>query len=73
MDHWDQHETDLTLCMDMSHIDDSRSIRAYCFIFHGPIAQMEMYFVPRGKVIFFFMFPLEFTTGNPLIPFAEMG
>ncbi len=34
---------------------------------------MEMYFVPRGKVIFFFMLPLEFTTGNPLIPRAEMG
>jgi hypothetical protein len=34
---------------------------------------MEMYFVPRGKVIFFFVLPLEFTTGNPLIPFEEMG
>ena len=32
-----------------------------------------MYLVPRGNMIFFFTLPLELTTGNPLIPFAEMG
>ncbi len=32
-----------------------------------------MYLVPRGRVIFSFTLPLELTTGNPLIPFAEIG